>query len=257
MKPTGEQFLAIRCEHLLYEAGCISVPTDLRALARHLGVAQIEIAEIDTEGSVQRVGDNLIIKIRKGMPGTRQRFTLAHELAHVIIDEVTRKTESKDYAKYSRFACVKPVMCEEGLANHLASVLVLPTWFMQRRLAGSVRLSDLSRAARDARVSLSAAMLRSVQLATAPSVVFLAKCVGDGWPQLKWVDASRGLSVSKAKEDLGDSRVLDSLITYGEVHASSLHYDWHSCEFEIRKFNQVQQIYGFASLSNEEVALAR
>lgn len=62
---------------------------NLEDLARKLGVDRIEEAKLPYEGGILRENDGrLIIKLNAYSPPTRKRFTLAHEIAHLLLDSV-------------------------------------------------------------------------------------------------------------------------------------------------------------------------
>jgi hypothetical protein len=74
-------------ERLLARLGVAPrVPVDLDAVARGLGVAAVRTAELVEEGRLERTGGRTEILVRRGAPAVRRRFTIAHELAHLLLE---------------------------------------------------------------------------------------------------------------------------------------------------------------------------
>ncbi|MGH2722487.1 MAG: ImmA/IrrE family metallo-endopeptidase, partial [Actinomycetota bacterium] len=74
-------------EQLLARLGVApAVPVDLEAVARGLGVAAVRTADLVEEGRLERTGGRTEILVRRGAPAARRRFTIAHELAHLLLE---------------------------------------------------------------------------------------------------------------------------------------------------------------------------
>lgn len=74
-------------ERLLARLGLATgPPVDLDAVARGLGVAAVRAADLVEEGRLERAGGRTEILVRRGAPAARRRFTIAHELAHLILE---------------------------------------------------------------------------------------------------------------------------------------------------------------------------
>lgn len=60
----------------------------LHAMARRLGVTRITEERLAFEGGLFKLSDGeLIIKLNADSPSTRKRFTLAHEIGHLLLGE--------------------------------------------------------------------------------------------------------------------------------------------------------------------------
>src|SRR5438270_5237382 len=76
-------------------------PIDLFALSKELGISSVEPAALSTDGYLGRQGDgSLAIRYRCDNSERRNRFTIAHELAHLILagvqgKEITRSNRAR------------------------------------------------------------------------------------------------------------------------------------------------------------------
>lgn len=71
--------------HLLSLAGVSHVPpVDVEDVARRLGVYLCDKKLVE-DGRLEVVGRHIEIQIRSGLSATRRRFTVAHELGHLIL----------------------------------------------------------------------------------------------------------------------------------------------------------------------------
>lgn len=67
-------------------AGCNSIPTDLPRLARHLGVS-VRRLPLPMRGRITIENGEVVAEINDRTSEFTARFTLAHELAHVILEK--------------------------------------------------------------------------------------------------------------------------------------------------------------------------
>lgn len=129
-------------------------PVDLRLVAERLKVSRIEYRELLEDGRVDREGQTVVITIRSDAPHQRQRFTLAHELAHVILD-------SGEVDSFSARRSKEQFSVEETLCDALAGGLLMPReWVDARYENAGVGMGAMFDLARLADVSLSAALVR-------------------------------------------------------------------------------------------------
>src|SRR4051794_39764185 len=74
----------------LYAKQDCRLPVDVNALAYELGVRSIEPAYLKVDGYVGLAGDgSLVIRYRHANIVERDRFTIAHEIGHLLIAEAT------------------------------------------------------------------------------------------------------------------------------------------------------------------------
>ncbi len=146
-------------ERLLWSHG-VTAPDhiDLHAIANAHG-AEVRIRPLGgCEARLVTFGERAVISISSASVEGRQRFSLAHELAHWICD---RKTGS--------FLCAKedigPQNAEarsiEASANGYASQLILPNYLVDPWMQGKLATLDLASAlAKDFSTSLTAAAIK-------------------------------------------------------------------------------------------------
>src|SRR5260370_19590375 len=96
-----------------------AVPIDLGELARALDVRRIEFASMVEEGRTCWIDGRPEIALRSGRPRVRTRFTLAHELGHVLI------ADGKSGALAKRTRSLEP-SDEEILCDWIAAALLMP-----------------------------------------------------------------------------------------------------------------------------------
>jgi Zn-dependent peptidase ImmA (M78 family) len=66
-----------------------SLPIDVRCIAQQLGVSRVESRSMNADGYLGRSADgSLVIRCRTGSSPERLRFTIAHEVAHIILARV-------------------------------------------------------------------------------------------------------------------------------------------------------------------------
>jgi Zn-dependent peptidase ImmA (M78 family) len=109
-------------------------PVRLGALARRLGVP-IKVASMKTgvSGQISRDGNGYLIRINRNEARERQRFTIAHELAHYLLHRelIDRSPDGITDNVLYRSGAPETVEYE---ANRLAADLVMPMQLVQRRL---------------------------------------------------------------------------------------------------------------------------
>lgn len=236
------------CAHKLYQFGCISVPTDLGHLAKAMN-AQIQYEDMHHEGSVERRESGYLIRVKADAPVVRQRFSIAHEIGHLLIDRLLFEKESPDYKRFRHYACVAEGLGEENLANQIAGILLLPAWFVQSRIGDQPSINAVRKIAREANVSLSTALIRVVHLASSPCVAFMAREVGCQPPRMMWYWNSESIDGSSVRKDLSDEVVVETLTRGGFARDESLQLDWNQCDAVRRTFDGVTTWHCLASVS--------
>lgn len=157
-------------ERLLWSYG-ITEPghIDLDAIANNHG-ADVQYRPLDgCEARLLARGEKAIISVNIASNEGRQRFSLAHELAHWICD---RKTGSFLCAKEDIGPQNAEAKSVEAYANSYASQLILPSyltaqWAHKKR----VNLETASAMAKDFNASLTAAAIKLVKGASIPACV--------------------------------------------------------------------------------------
>lgn len=145
------------------------IPVQLGAIAKDLGVSvKLSTLRPGISGHIRRESGAYVIRINRHEVRERQRYTLAHELAHFLLhrDEIDRSGGIEDNVLYRSGASEKM----EYEANRLAADLVMPMAAVKRELKLLEPLTSeevidrlaevfrVSRAAMEVRLSVADAM---------------------------------------------------------------------------------------------------
>jgi IrrE N-terminal-like domain len=134
-------------------------PNAPERLAQHLSVEIRESPMDGCDGWCLTVGQSTIIRLNSTLSATRKRFTLAHELGHLILGVPALVGESFEDMLGSDSA-------EERRVNDLASELLIPTDVIKSTIPDlPVVAAALRRLAKKANVSELAAAIRVCNLA--------------------------------------------------------------------------------------------
>ncbi len=102
-------------------------------LAAQLGV-RVSEARISTHGRIVREGNALRIYTRPDLPRTRKNFTIAHELAHMLLNEALDSVGLASSASNERDTATRH-RAEERLCDFIAARLLMPATVMASALA--------------------------------------------------------------------------------------------------------------------------
>jgi hypothetical protein len=163
------------------QIGPLEGPVPVEDIAHALDIGEIRKARLDgLEGMLltdRRRSFGSILANMAGGP-RRARFTIAHELAHFLL-------ERHELSDAAGFACVGADMAEaraattrqrqEREANTFAIELLAPLLRMRPHLAGAADLSAALRARDDLEISLEAATWRYIDLHQAPLAAVVAE----------------------------------------------------------------------------------
>jgi uncharacterized protein DUF955 len=150
-------------------------PVDVVALAYALGVSRLEEESLDGEdGRLEVRGDEIVIVVSTDASRVRRRFTLAHEVAHLVLFQpdiatgaLRRRLRLED---------------EERFCDALAGSLLLPSPWVETTYAERAQtLFNLRECARAADVSLSAAALRLSRIAGWRRILLRWRRHDDAW----------------------------------------------------------------------------
>jgi len=103
-------------------------PVKVGAIARDLGISVKEIdMSDDISGTLKREDGNWIIRVNRRHSKTRQRFTVAHEIAHFILhrDKIGASISDDTFYRSSLSDSI------EREANRLAADILMP-WHLVR-----------------------------------------------------------------------------------------------------------------------------
>lgn len=153
--------------------GSSSPPMDLLALARYVGVASVEPRQMVDDGYVGRRADGeLVIRYRDANSRERNRFTVAHEIAHIVIswftgEDVMVKKHRKGFDD------------EEAAANRVAAELLMPQEMLSHHLSKRQPCWNNIAAIRGAfNVSTTALLRRIVEVWSADAIFVQAPNTG-------------------------------------------------------------------------------
>src|SRR6185503_11804346 len=159
-----KRLLSAEATRLREESGCLDPPYNPEKIAELLGVAIEEKVMSGADGFVERNQGRYVAVISPMTHPLRQRFTLAHELGHVVLMNLEQKGTCMPVKRYRRkqpTSAVHQDPVEESLCNHFASELLLPSSDVQARLQkGALRPNTIIELASDFCVSKQAAAVK-------------------------------------------------------------------------------------------------
>ena len=167
-----KQRVELKANQLLLECGVSNPPVPLDRLAECLGATiQYEPFEgDDLSGMVFKHKGNIIIGINSNHSYNRQRFTIAHELGHVVLHKLDHVHVDKQFPVKMRddISC-RAIDPGEIEANAFAAALLMPEAMLKNDLADLGEIdceSDwaIQRLAKQYQVSTSAMSFRLVNL---------------------------------------------------------------------------------------------
>lgn len=110
-------------------------------------------------GACKSAGLNRLIVVSDKLSDTKERFTIAHELGHLIIHYGVHYCNADDLKMYIS------TKAKESEANSFAAELLLPESAVQRQLkANDVSIELAANLSRQYRISITAAMLHLIDL---------------------------------------------------------------------------------------------
>ena len=129
-------------QSILEESKKMSYPLDIEALIKDHQIKILkEDMDYDISGYIEKRGKNWMIGINKYHSRKRQRFTMAHELAHYILHRSHIGIKHEDMVLF-RNNEVNPIEVE---ANNFASELLIPRAEFKKHIdSGITKISDLS-----------------------------------------------------------------------------------------------------------------
>ncbi|MFL6844508.1 MAG: ImmA/IrrE family metallo-endopeptidase [Allosphingosinicella sp.] len=135
------------------------VPVRVGSLAKALGIdVVLATLPMNISGMIHPRGDGFIIKVNRFEPKERQRFTIAHEIAHFLLHKDRILQGVTDSVLYrSRLSSAL-----EAEANRLAADIIMPREAINRALVQYDRIDDeiIAELAEKFRVSGAAMQIR-------------------------------------------------------------------------------------------------
>lgn len=167
-------------------------------LVESLGIVVRETPLSGCDGWCLAIGDKAIVHLNNNLSPVRKRFTLAHELGHLILDVPSVVGETYE-------DMLRPDSDEERRVNELASALLIPAKVAKESLSElPVVTAGIQKLAKKAKVSELAAAVRVCNLASeiglvnASVVLFDGECVR--WQRSRTLNMSDATAVRLLKE---------------------------------------------------------
>lgn len=136
-------------------------PRDVSELARRLGVLEIRIVPLATKGRLMSESDGFAIEVNEELLEFEKQFTVAHELAHVIVEQ--RRFGIKTPGTRDGLS---PSYTSRGLVEKLCDVaaceILLPLDWLRKQAEGGPSLKTANRVAQVADCSLEFVLKRFV-----------------------------------------------------------------------------------------------
>lgn len=128
-------------------------PVDLAAVANALGVKRIEVIPMAEEGRLEQRAGQASVWLRAGAPAHRRRFTLAHELGHLVLADPHR-----DFTAHRMWSSPDR---EERFCDAFAASLLLPRdWVLAQFSERAENLMTVRDLANATGASMSASLVR-------------------------------------------------------------------------------------------------
>jgi len=167
-----------QAKQLLRANKIVSPSVDVRSLARALGATiKEEASDSDVSGALFREEDFILIGVNSSHSETRKRFTIAHELGHLILHDDPVQIDHH-YTAIGHSSRLRPVAQRSQVsseardpreieANRFAAALLMPNDFLEKSVRGlklpltGKEIGDLSI---EYQVSLQAMLFRLINL---------------------------------------------------------------------------------------------
>lgn len=149
-------------------------PIDVRALARQMGVDEVDSAVMVEDGRLEYRPHFVRIFLKSGIPETRHRFTLAHELGHLLLAD----PESPLIARRFRPDETR----EERFCDAFAAAVLLPAYWVEESASGCrENLATVRAVARQSMTSLAATTVRLRDLVGWTTSLLRWQLINDQW----------------------------------------------------------------------------
>lgn len=133
--------------------------TQLESIFPALGVIAAQpVASIDSAGELRREPNGYRIVYSADMPEARARFTIAHELAHAVLNGADSEPPADGFAL-------------EAACDRIAAALLMPREDFLQVVTGRPTVASIRDAARLFDVSLQAAAIRAEQVTLSPTTM--------------------------------------------------------------------------------------
>lgn len=116
-----------------------SPPFSLKRLLEHFGIEGVRLRLLDRDARLVLSDHRILIEVNSLSPVGRRRLSMAHEIAHIIVNEVAGR---------DRYATSQSDPNEEALCNVIGAQLLSPDWAIRDYLERTASLLEGSDAVR-------------------------------------------------------------------------------------------------------------
>jgi Zn-dependent peptidase ImmA (M78 family) len=158
-----------KAAELLHEAEVKEAPVPVEALAERVG-AVIRYAPYDGKlsGLIHRAGGHAVIGVNSLHSAARQRFSIAHEIAHLVLHEPELHVDEHAFVAFRNPESSKASDPHEIEANQFAAALLMPPELLRQAILELGTNPDVAEAiqvlAQDFQVSEQAMTIRLTSL---------------------------------------------------------------------------------------------
>jgi len=132
-RPIGQDRIAQQAKKLLEQCSIHRPPVKIEVIARHLGAEiRYEPFDDDVSGVLYRDYHNTIIGVNSLHHPNRQRFTIAHEIGHLVLHEMEIHVDKGYRVALRNSVSSRAVDPAEIDANRFAAELLMPERFLER-----------------------------------------------------------------------------------------------------------------------------
>lgn len=157
-----------RAEQLLVECRIQRPPVNLIQIARHVGIQCIRELDIRLDGQLFELdGGRYEVILSSQAPYTRRRFTLAHEIGHLLVARDGGDIACGDEAT-------------EELCNAVAAELLLPMRFLREVESNKIDVPAIRKVASRFQCSLEAAAWRLLNMGAIEGALLIWRVGTDG-----------------------------------------------------------------------------
>ncbi len=155
-------------EGILADNKVAEPPVPVDKIAKKLGLLLCQLpVHNDISGAIVRKGDHVVVAINPSHPPTRQRFTIAHEIAHFLLHGDLMEHVDRDlWVSWRNAESSQASDWNEVEANNFAAQLLMPASFVRRDVAtlGQISKNSVPLLAKRYNVSAQAMEFRLINL---------------------------------------------------------------------------------------------
>lgn len=154
--------ISSKVDELLRQFNIRKPPVPVRQIAKKLGLLLAALpANDEISGAIIRKNGRVVIAVNTSQHVNRQRFTIAHELAHHFLhEELAEHVDQNFRVAWRNSESSKAVNWQEIEANRFAAELLMPSDFLKRDLDALERIEKRTVALLASRYGVSAEAMK-------------------------------------------------------------------------------------------------